>query len=233
MLVAFIVLSGTLAAQPRLRKPEIYIGAHGGVIASTVLFNPKVGGMKPITDGCILGGTGGLVFRYSEQKCCAVQVELNYMTRGWREYSEATETSAAFNYTRKLHYLELPFLMHIYFGSQTWRGFVNVGPQIGYCIKDEGGEGVKQTTEVHQYMSIDNAFDWGVAGGLGFYCRTKNAGLYQFEARFNYSLGTLFSSKTSDYFRQSNSMNLSLGIAWMWEIKPKSRMAKSERAKEQ
>lgn len=221
LMTVLFALSAIVTAQPRLRTPEMYIGVHGGVMASTVLFNPAVGGMKPITNGCILGGTGGLVFRYSEQKFCAVQVELNYMQRGWREYGEATQTSAAFNYSRTLHYLELPFLMHIYFGSQTWRGFVNVGPQIGYCIKDDGGKGTKQTASVHQYMSIDNPFDWGVAGGLGFYCRTKNAGLYQFEARFNYSFGTVFASKTTDYFRQSNPMNLSLSIAWLWEIKKK------------
>jgi len=219
LVTVLVALSGSVTAQLRLRTPEMYIGVHGGVMASTILFNPAVGGMKPITNGCVLGGTGGLVFRYSEQKCCAVQVELNYMQRGWREYSEATETSEAYNYSRKLHYLELPFLMHIYFGSQTWRGFVNVGPQIGYCLKDDGGSGTKQTSSLHQYASIDNPFDWGVAGGLGFYCRTKNAGLYQFEARFNYSFGTIFSSKTSDYFRQSNPMNLSVSLAWLWEIK--------------
>ena len=219
LLTVLLALSGGITAQLRLRTPEMYVGVHGGVMASTVLFNPAVGGMKPITNGCVLGGMGGFVFRYSEQRCCAVQVELNYMQRGWREYSEATETADAYNYSRKLHYLELPFLMHIYFGSPSWRGFVNVGPQIGYCIKDEGGEGTKQTASLHQYAGLDNPFDWGVAGGLGFYCRTKNAGLYQFEARFSYSFGTLFASKTSDYFRQSNPMNLSLSIAWLWEIK--------------
>ena len=219
ILVAMLMFGGTASAQLRLRHPEMYVGVHGGVMASTVNFSPTVPHMSVLTDSWILGGNGGFVFRYSEQKCCAVQVELNYMTRGWGEHATATETSEAVSYTRTLHYLELPFLMHIYFGSQTWRGFVNVGPQIGYCLKDDAGKGTKQTGEVHQYAALDNKFDWGVAGGLGAYCRTKNAGLYQLEVRFNYSFGTLFASKSSDYFSQSNPMCLSINFAWMWEIK--------------
>jgi len=215
------LLPETAFGQLRLRQPEIYVGFHGGLMASTVNFNPTVANMTPITNACILGGTGGFVFRYSEQRCCGLQVELNYMQRGWREHSADTEGSEEVRFSRNLHYLELPFLMHIYFGKKAWRGFVNLGPQIGYCIKDDGGSGTKQTTSVHQYASIDNPFDWGVAGGLGFYCRTKKAGLYQFEARFNYSFGTVFASKMTDYFRQSNSMNLSIHLAWLWQVKNK------------
>lgn len=209
LILLALLVANSASAQLRLRHPEMYIGVHGGVMFSTMTFSPTVPNMKDITDACVLGGNGGFVFRYSEQKCCAVQVELNYMLRGWGETG----------YSRTLHYLELPFLMHIYFGSQTWRGFVNVGPQIGYCLKDDMGKGTKQTEETHQYNKIDNSFDWGIAGGLGAYCRTKNAGLYQLEVRFNYSFGTVFSSSLSDYFRQSNSMNLSVNFAWFWEIK--------------
>ena len=219
ILISWLFVPTEVQAQLRLRKPEMYIGVHGGVIASTVTFNPKVSTMDNFIKSCTLGGNGGLVFRYSEQRCCAVQVELNYMQRGWREYLDESETTTAGSYTRTLHYLELPFLMHIYFGSQQWRGFVNVGPQIGYCIKDDMGSGSLKDNIAHQHQSIDNPFDWGVAGGLGFYYRSRNAGVYQFETRFNYSFGTVFSGKLTDYFRRSNSMNLSVNLAWLWEIK--------------
>ncbi len=223
-IVLLLCIAACTFAQPRLRKPEMYVGVHGGITASTVTFSPEVENMSPITQACILSGNGGFVFRYSEQKCCAVQVELNYLQRGWAESGTETGSDGQENkvsYSRRLHYLEIPFLMHIYFGSKTWRGFINVGPQIGYCLSDNGGKGDKSTVSVHQYMSIDNRFDWGITGGLGFYCRTQNAGLYQFEARYNYSFGTLFSNKTTDYFSKSNPMELSLNIAWLWEIKKK------------
>ena len=202
-----------MAAQPRLRKPEVYFGVHGGVTASTVQFSPTVPNMSPITDAVVLGGNGGLVFRWSGQKCCAVQVELNYLQRGWREANEEG------TYTRALHYIELPFLMHIYFGSSTVRGFVNLGPQIGYCVYDNSGIGTKQTSEVHQYSPIEKPFDWGIAGGLGFYVRSRKAGLYQLEVRYNYSLGTLFDDSLTAHFRNSNPMELSVNLAWLWEFK--------------
>ena len=52
----------TLQAQPRLRAREFYLGVHGGVTASSVLFNPAVSNMTPITNACVLGGNGGITF---------------------------------------------------------------------------------------------------------------------------------------------------------------------------
>lgn len=223
IVIALLLCSSMpMVAQKHLLQPEVYIGVHGGVLASTVLFSPSVPNMSPITDGTLLGGNGGLVFRYSGQKCCALQVELNYMQRGWREHGEGVD------YKRQLHYVELPFLMHIYFGSPMWRGFVNLGPQIGYCVKDDMGTGIKSETSKHQYAPLDHRFDWGVAGGLGVYCRTKRAGVYQLEARFSYAFGTIFDHNASDYFSGSNPMTLSLNVAWLWEIK-RTAKTKNER----
>lgn len=219
-IIVVVLLSAaalSVLAQPRLRVPEMYVGVHGGVIASMVQFAPTVPNMSPVTQAVTLGGNGGFVFRYSAQKCCAVQVELSYMLRGWHE----ANTDGA--YARALHYIELPFLMHIYFGKPMFRGFVNLGPQIGYCVYDDMGKGSRQTDYTHQYAPIDKPFDWGIAGGLGCYYRSKKAGLYQLEARFNYSLGTIFANSATDYFSQSNAMNLSLNLAWMWEIKPRKK----------
>lgn len=214
ILLLFALLS-TLAswAQPRLRVPEMYVGVHGGVTAATVQFSPTVANMSPLTQSVILGGNEGLVFRYSQQKCCAIQVELNYLQRGWQENNEAQA------YRRSLHYIEIPLLMHLYFGSPRCRAFFNLGPQIGYCVYDDLGKGDRQSDAIYQYQSLDHPFDWGLAGGLGFYIRSRNAGLYQLEARFNYSLGTLYDNSLTAHFRQSNPMELSLNLAWLWEIK--------------
>lgn len=210
-----------LAAQPRLAEAEIYVGIHGGVVASTMSWAPKVAGTSRIEQATILGGNGGLVFRYSKHKCCGLQLELDYMQRGWREKIEVEETQTFGYYNRRLDYLELPFLMHIYFGKKSWRGFFNLGPQIGYCLH-ESSSGVQHPTDTVQYHPLDNPFDWGIAGGVGFYCRTEKAGVFQLEARFNYSLGDAFSNKKSAYFDKSHAMNLSLNLGYFWQIKDKS-----------
>ena len=203
-------------AQPRLRTPEIYIGAHAGAMASSMYFSPSVEHINLLQSPISING--GLVFRYAGHKVCAIQTEVNYMQRGWRETITLGQTTM--DYTRQLDYIEIPLLMHLYFGKERFRGFFNLGPQIGYCIRDVATPLPEGVTAPH-YLPIDKPFDWGLAGGLGCYYRTRHIGLFQLEARFNFSMGTTYNNRKVDYFSQSNAMNLSLNFAYLWEIKIK------------
>lgn len=212
-----LAISSTLVAQPRLRHPELYIGAHAGVMASSITFNPTVKGIDLLQSP--LSINGGLVVRYAAHKVCALQLELNYMQRGWKEVLPATDTSPAVDYRRQLDYIQLPLLMHLAFGNK-FRGFLNLGPQIGYCFRDTE-YGTKNPLYTHHYQPIQQPFDWGLAGGLGMYYRTNKIGTFQLEARFNYSLGSVFNNRITDYFTSANPMNLSVNFAYLWEIRIK------------
>ena len=201
-LCSLFVLSGK--AQPRLTTPEYYLGIHGGVTASTVLFNPAVANMTPITNACVLGGNGGLVFRLARHKYCHFQMELNYMHRGW-----ATGNDSIAHTYHNLHYLELPILMHLNFGSDICRWIFNIGPQIGYCVWDESG-------------SIDHPFDWGLAAGTGLYIQTRKAGIYELEIRFNYSFGGVLGTKVTDTYKIASPMDLSVNLGWYFPIRKKT-----------
>lgn len=216
-LILLLAMGMVAAAQPRLRTPEIYVGAHAGVMASSMLFKPNIANIDIMQSP--LNVNGGLVFRYAGHKVCAIQTELNYMPRGWHETITLGQTTI--DYTRQLDYIEIPLLMHLYFGKERFRGFVNLGPQIGCCIRDVGS-GLPSGVSSPQYQPIDNLFDWGLAGGLGCYYRTRRIGLFQLEARMNFSLGTIYKNRKVDYFSQSNSMNVSLNLAYMWEVKVKN-----------
>lgn len=208
--ISIVLLTLGLSAfcQPRLEQPEYYLGVQGGVMASMVQFSPEVtqDPLKPYW-----GANAGLVFRYAGHKYCGLQVELNWMQRGWNE----TDVY----YLRTLHYIEIPFLFHLYFGKKV-RGFINLGPQIGYCFAEKGNNTSfsNDMEQKEQYYSIDNAFDWGVAAGLGIVGRSK-AGAWQLEARFNYSLGDIYSNSKADHFARSAPMNLSVNFGWLWEFK--------------
>jgi hypothetical protein len=217
-IIVFLLLCTTAAwAQPRLRTPEFWLGFHGGVSASTIAFRPGVANMKPITNACVLGGNGGFVFRYAGHKYCHFQMELNYVHRGWAEKNAAGE-----HYSRNLHYIELPIMMHLNFGSQTCRWFFNLGPKIGYCVKDEGNNGtLVNGSGQTEYQAIDHPFDWGLIAGTGIYFPTRRAGVYQIEARFDYSFGGIFGTGVTDHFSMASPMDLSLNIAWMWPIRKK------------
>lgn len=212
ILLSLVMVSCAIMAQPRLRQPEVYVGVHAGALASTMLFQPSIQGVG--LPNVLLAPNGGLVFRYAEHKVCAIQVELNYMQRGWRE------VLADVNYTRRLDYIEVPLLMHLYFGGEHVRGFLNLGPQIGYCIRDIA-TGSQNPQYTHQYEAVQKPFVWGLAGGVGMYYRHERVGLFQLEARCNYSLGAIFNNRTIDHFTMANPMNVSLNLAYMWQIKIK------------
>lgn len=212
--ILLLILSIAVSAQPRLRTPEMYVGVHAGAMASTMLFKPNIANIDIMQSPLTING--GLVFRYAGHKVCAIQTELNYMQRGWRETITLGQTTM--DYTRQLDYIEIPLLMHLYFGKERFRGFFNLGPQIGYCIRDVATPLPEGVTAPH-YLPIDKPFDWGLAGGLGCYLRTRKIGLFQLEARFNFSMGTTYNNRKVDYFSQSNAMNLSLNFAYLWEVR--------------
>lgn len=193
-LLCLYLLSAT--AQPRLKKPLLWLGVHGGVTASTVLFKPTESGMSPITKACVLGGNGGLVFRYAGHKYCHFQMELNYEHRGWKKDGVANN----------LHYVELPIMMNLNFGSELCRWFWNLGPQIGYCVYDET-------------RTVNHPFDWGLMTGTGFYIQTKHAGVYQFEVRFDFSFGGIYGTSVTDTHSMVSPMDLSINLGYLIPIR--------------
>lgn len=205
---SYCILIGLLAvlavsAQPRMKVPEYWVGVHGGFTVSSVIFQPSRSDMNSIAESIVMGGNGGIAFRFAGHKYCHFQMELNYMHRGW---STKDDTNGTQHYN--LHYIEFPMLMNLNFGSQTCRWIFNLGPQIGYCIKDESS-------------AITQPFDWGIAGGTGLYVRTKNAGAYELEFRVDYSFGGVYGTNVTDKYRMASPLDLSVNLGYYWPIKKK------------
>ncbi len=220
ILLTLLLVVNTVAAQQRLKTPEIFFGVHGGVKASTVLFSPSVTQLDIMSSP--LTPNGGLVFRYALHRVCALQVECNYMQQGWAEIHGKGETVETL-YTRHLHYIEVPLLMHIALGKKMFRGFINFGPQLGYCIADESKVSNQNTSLLvnAQHQAIDNPFDWGVAAGLGCYLKTNKIGVFQLEARFSYSLGGVFNAGQLQHFKMASPMGLFVNVGYLWEFRKK------------
>ena len=211
---------GALSAQPRLREPKHWVGFHGGVSASTVNFRPRVEGMSNIVKASVLGGNGGFVYRYAGHKYCALQVELNYVHRGWGEHIDTLGT-----YSRSLHYIEIPMMMHLNFGSDKCRWIFNAGPQIGYCIKDDDNKGdLINGSGAEEYTDIAKRFDFGIAAGTGIEIITRKTGVYQLEVRFDYSFGSLYGTTLTDHFSVANPLDLSINIGWLMPVHSKRKL---------
>jgi len=199
-----IAVSISLSAQLRLDKPEMYVGANFGVTESMIMFNPAV------TQGFLMGYNGGIVFRYIAEKNVGMQVELNFSQRGWKESTG--------QYSRQLNYIELPFLTHIYVGKKN-RVFFNLGPKISYLISEKVlVNNSALTSDLQHITPIQHPFDYGLCTGLGLLFNIKGK-IIQLDTRANYSLSNVFDDQKKDYFANSNNFDLSVNLAWLFQVK--------------
>ena len=204
LILVLIFVSASLYAQARLDKPEMYIGANLGVTESMINFSPA------IPQGFLMGFNGGVVFRYIAEKNVGIQAELNFSQRGW------TESSGL--YSRQLNYIELPFMTHIYVGRKN-RFFFNLGPKISYLISERVIlNSTVGSVDAQHVTSVEHPFDYGLCTGLGMLFNIKGR-IIQLDTRANYSLSNIFADTKRDVFSSSNNLNLSVNLAWLFQLK--------------
>lgn len=201
------------------QRQNFSVGINGGVNFNSVSFNPTVQQKN------LMGITGGLTARYISEKyfsmICGAQVELNFSQHGWDEfYDDYPELQ----YTRKMNYVEIPFLAHLAFGKE--RGlqfFIHAGPQIGFFISDtrkgndEWDNYTGIATEQHD-KDVENRFDYGIAGGAGLELRTK-AGNFLVEGRYYYALSDFYKSSKKDFFARSAHGVITAKITYLFDLK--------------
>ena len=204
LILVLIFISASLYAQVRLDKPEMYIGANLGVTESMINFSPA------IPQGFLMGFNGGIVFRYIAEKNVGIQAELNFSQRGW------TESSGL--YSRQLNYIELPFMTHIYVGRKN-RFFFNLGPKISYLLSERVIlNSTVGSVDAQHVTSVEHPFDYGLCTGLGMLFNI-NGKIIQLDTRANYSLSNIFADTKRDVFSSSNNLNLSVNLAWLFQLK--------------
>lgn len=202
--------------------PRISVGAHGGVSLGRMGFSPGV------TQSFLPGMTMGVRFRWAEERHVGIAAELNFSQRGWAEnFGDDNDL----NYSRRLTYIEIPIMTHIFFGSRRVNGFFNLGPQLGYMISDNissnfdyaspaSVNGFPKNRRTEQMsMEIKNRFDYGImaGGGVEFYINPRNS--IQIEARYYYGLGNIFPSSKSDTFAASRGSMITATVAYMFRLK--------------
>lgn len=222
LLSVLAALSAPAAAAQRHYRSHVHVGVHAGMSMARTSFYPSVRQQS-------LGGfTAGIDFRYAEEQHVGLLAELNFTQRGWKEDFE----EAPFEYTRRLNYIELPVMTHIFFGSRKVKCFFNLGPQVGYMISDgitanfdyEHPDDVKDfpgeyRPTAQMAMKIKNRFDYGIAGGLGMELVVAKKHSILLEGRYYYGLGNLFHSSKADEFSASRGNSIVVTLGYMFRIK--------------
>ncbi len=217
-----ILLAAALPSQAQKHYREhLWVGVHGGLSMSRQSFSPS------IDQKMHNGFTGGVTFRYAEEKIFGLIGELNLVQRGWQEnFKDNPELS----YNRNLTYISLPIMTHIYFGSRRFKGFVNLGPEISYMLSDGTSANFDYSdptaaeipaTRVTRQMTMDikNRFDYGITAGIGveFYLRPRHS--LVLEARYYFGLGNIFPSTKADYFSASRASAIQVTLGYNFRLR--------------
>lgn len=203
LLFSLIFLSPLFSfAQRNSFTKELLIGVGGGINVNSIDFLPH------IAQSFNSGMQAGLSAKFISQKHLGLIAEVNFSQHGWKE---TFNTEQDFSYSRTLNYIDIPFMTHLYFGD-TFRFFVNAGPQLGLLIGDKQNMSNSLSEDIaarqaanpdkkigFQYAPISNMirFDYGIVGGLGVELRTL-LGNFDLEGRYYFGLSDIFTNKKTD-----------------------------------
>lgn len=202
--------------------PHVWVGGHAGMTMSEMSFSPSV------RQSMVQGMTAGLSFRYAEERHVGLIAEFNISQRGWKEDFEG----APFSYSRRLTYMEIPVLTHIFFGSPKFKGFFNLGPVVGYMIGDNiksdfdyahpdqvPGFPLSNRSTEQMAMEIKNKFDYGITAGAGCEFVVKRRHAFTLEARYYFGLGNIYPSSKKDTFSASRGTSIMVTLGYMFRLK--------------
>jgi hypothetical protein len=206
----FACINLSLSAQYNTLS-EWYIGPSAGASASTVTLVPKY-----VDKMYTLGKDGGLTLRYISENHFGFQLECNYTEEGWLEDAFGLKKAADYSYSRRMSYLEVPFLMHGYLAAGSTRFFVNVGPKLSYLLAES--ETDRSPTVYPQIGKLSqHPFQYGILGGAGLEVHMGPTVL-GLEGRYCYNLSNLFNDAIGEDFVTSNLQVITLNMYLLFQL---------------
>ncbi|MDE6115444.1 PorT family protein [Barnesiella sp. WM24] len=222
LIAAFCMLAAVPYAHSQAHYvSKVSIGAKGGITMSKMSFTPST------KQSLVLGKTAGVTFKYWEERNFGLIAEINYEQRGWKENFE----DAPYEYERHLDYIQIPLLTSIFFGNNTVKGFVNLGPEVGYMIGSSYTANF-DVTNIGAYpdfpqlrmtdqlwMEPTKKFDYGISGGAGIEFIIKRRNIINLEARYYFGIGNIFPDDRRDTFSASRGMSIMVTVGYSYRLR--------------
>ena len=180
----------------------------GGMVFSRVKFKPNV------EQNLYNGNSAGLLFRMISEPHVGIQIEFNYLQKGWNEKPLEGTTQG---YVHKLNYFDIPIMTHANLGSKALRFTFNLGPTIAFLLSDSQGmnpatPGIPAQPPIPYWgKPIDSRIDFLFTGGIGTEYHFNRIGTLALDARVFYSLTNLYDYKNYGYDpSQTNGVQVTL-----------------------
>jgi len=190
---------------------EWYVGPSAGASASTMTLVPKY-----VDKMYALGKNGGLTVRYISESHFGFQLECNYMESGWLEDYYGLKSAANYSYSRRLNYVEVPFLMHAYTAINSTRFFLNIGPKFSYLLSESETDR-SRVTFPQIGKSSQRPFQYGVLGGGGLEVHLGPTVL-GLEGRYCYNLSNIFNDAIGEDFVTSDLQVITLNLYLLFQL---------------
>jgi len=223
-----------LAAQTRIPR-EVHIGLIGGANLSQYSFQPKV------TQQMSTGYTAGVAVRYIEETFFGLQAELLLTERGFADFYELLPD---LNFERKLTYIELPLMAHVYFKMGKRNEIaVDAGPKIAWYLSDRvstnmpddfGHEGTEYEgyTYLHHTLPVSKKFDYGIQAGLGYEFKFSQKVSLGLQGRYYFGLGNLWPDSKADDFELSSNSSIQIVASLWWHHIIRGKKVKTAKARQ-
>lgn len=178
------------------------VGVKGGPTLPAVISSNNTllrAGFRPDTR---VRYTGGVAVQYLTEKNFGLQVEFNYVQRGWEERpgNDASQRADPRFYRVDLDYAEVPILAHGYFGKRNLRIFLNAGVYLAYLLSSQvEREAITDDNEITIFYEerFQNKVDFGVRGGGGVEIVTK-VGMFQAEGSYSFGLNSVMDKNVTE-----------------------------------
>ena len=213
--IFIIVFSGINVQSQNTFRSEWAIGASGGIGFSRASFSPR------IKEAMLFGLNGGITARWITEKYLGLQLEINLKQQGWSEDFSLAENFPIDNpfYKRRMTYVDIPLLTHIYYGGEKVRFFVNLGPQIGFFLQESTsenlhGSNIPNKPYKQHTLPVEKKLEWGLGGGPGLEFRS-GIGFFLLEGRYYYGLSDFYSTRHGDAFAKAANQLISLKITYL------------------
>jgi hypothetical protein len=129
----------------------------------------------------------GILYRYEHKKYAALQVETNYINKG---YIKAVDTILGTpETTNRITAFELPLMAQGFVRLKAFRPYLTGGVVIGYIL-DRNVQVTGEELQAYVYDEYDRRFEYGLAGGGGLGIKIYRFEI-QAECRYHYCFSFL------------------------------------------
>jgi len=193
---------------------QLSVGIRGGYATSSYSYKATGGTRSRSVEG-IAAPTFALVVEYFNSKNAGVEINLQQITLGFRQFS-VTEQLNQTDFT----YLKIPFMASV-FAGRSGRFQIKAGPHLGMLtavrdvVRSYSGATPRELPTFGQATDSPNKLMYGITAGAGI-SKLFGKSTLSAEARFAYDFTN---PESQDRIFDMNSTNLEFTIAYLFRVK--------------